>query len=80
MSRMLERGFFSDLVLHVGPTKYCFNVHKMVLGGRSEVFSTMLQSRWMDQGDSASYSDEKQVLSLPNHSVDSFRTFLRVTS
>jgi hypothetical protein len=50
-----------------------------VLGGRSEVFSTMVQQRWLNEEKSdQDQSLDKKSLSLPEHSVDAFRIFLRV--
>lgn len=77
MSRVLENGLFSDVVLLIGPEEYSIKAHKMVLAGRSTVFEAMLQSRWTEQQDEQD-PDTMVRIRLPDHEVDSFKIFIRV--
>ncbi|XP_035712617.1 BTB/POZ domain-containing protein 2 isoform X2 [Folsomia candida] len=76
MSRVLENGLFSDVVLLIGPEEYSIKAHKMVLAGRSTVFEAMLQSRWTEQQDEQD-PDTMVRIRLPDHEVDSFKIFIR---
>lgn len=77
MSRLLGNGLFSDVVLLVGAEGYEIKSHKMVLGGRSPVFETMLQRRWTEQ-QTLPGTEGKVSIRLEEHEVESVKTFLQV--
>ncbi|XP_021959554.2 BTB/POZ domain-containing protein 2 [Folsomia candida] len=79
VGRLFETGLYSDLAILVGEEQFRFNVHKVFVAGRSSVFDTMLEKRWIEQSQGQSYTEEegKIIVHLPQHGVDAFRIFLQ---
>lgn len=79
MSHLFDTGLFSDVAFLVGKEKHRFNVHRMILGGRSPVFATMLEERWAQQ-QTRTDSDfrDKVFIRFQEYDVESFRIFLKV--
>ncbi|XP_035712167.1 uncharacterized protein LOC118437323 isoform X2 [Folsomia candida] len=78
MSHLFDTGLFSDVAFLVGKEKHRFNVHRMILGGRSPVFATMLEERWAQQ-QTRTDSDfrDKVFIRFQEYDVESFRIFLK---
>lgn len=71
---LLETGRFSDMQFLVGANEYCFNCHKAIVGGRSEVLAIAMEQRWAENN----VVSNKSVVRLPETDVDAFRVFLKV--
>lgn len=71
---LLETGRFSDMQFLVGANEYCFNGHKAIVGGRSEVLAIAMEQRWAEN----SVVPNKSVVRLPETDVDAFTVFLKV--
>lgn len=71
---LLETGRFSDVQFLVGVEEYCFNCHKAIIGGRSEVLATAMEQRWAEEN----VALNKTVVRLPETDVNAFKVFLKV--
>lgn len=71
---LLETGRFSDMQFLVGTNEYCFNCHKAIVGGRSEVLAIAMEQRWAEN----SVVPNKTVVRLPETDVEIFTVFLKV--
>lgn len=75
---LLETGRFSDVQFHVGMGEYCFNCHKAIVGGRSEVLATAMEQRWTENGMENYVVPNMTVIRLPQTDVGAFKVFLKV--
>lgn len=75
---LLETGRFSDVQFQVGTEGYCFNCHKAIVGGRSEVLAIAMETRWTENGVANNLVLGKTVIRLPGTDVGAFKVFLKV--
>lgn len=75
---LLETGRFSDVQFQVGMGEYCFNCHKAIVGGRSEVLAIAMEQRWTENGMEINVVPNKTVIRLPETDVRAFKVFLKV--
>ncbi|KAG4079583.1 hypothetical protein HA402_014372 [Bradysia odoriphaga] len=74
---LLETGRFSDVQFQVGTEGYCFNCHRSIVGGRSEVLAIAMQNRWTENRVENNLVLDKTVIRLPGTDVGSFKVFLK---
>lgn len=75
---LLETGRFSDVQFQVGTEGYCFNCHKAIVGGRSEVLAIAMEQRWTENGMENNVLPNMTVIRLPETDVEAFKVFLKV--
>lgn len=75
---LLETGRFSDVQFQVGSGEYCFNCHKAIVGGRSEVLAIAMEQRWTENDMANNVVPNKTVIRLPETDVGAFKVFLKV--
>lgn len=71
---LLDTGRFSDVQFQVGVDGYCFNCHKAIVGGRSEVLAIAMERRWAENSSVL----DKTVIRLPETDVQAFKVFVKV--
>lgn len=75
---LLETGRFSDVQFQVGTEGYCFNCHKAIVGGRSEVLAIAMEQRWTENGMENNVLPNMTVIRLPETDVEAFKVFVKV--